>query len=275
MNQLLNDFSANIIVIKGQSALTASNYVSDLKQFFNLCDITEPNQITESRILDYMVKIKDLEATSRRRKLSAIRKFSEYLIGKNLLQNNESLKVPFPKADKKIPNVMSVSQTLEILDSASRTKDIAILETLYGTGCRVAELVRIKISDIDFETNHIKLFGKGAKERLAKTSQTSINAIRQYIETRGVNSLYVFEGRDPNRPMTTKGIYKRVKELTDKKVNPHMFRHSFATHILSRGGNIKHISKMLGHTSVATTEIYTHVVLDEVDATHHMYHPRG
>jgi integrase/recombinase XerD len=252
------------------------SYKKDIEQYFELCNITELEQLNKYTIREFLSKISNLAPTSRRRKLSSIRSFMSFLSKDDIIEKNEALDIANAKIDRKVPRVMNVDETAKIIESADGIQDRAIMETLYGIGCRVSELVNIKISDIDFDNRRVKLFGKGNKERIVPINNSSIKAINALLESRDFNSDYVFASTVLiNKPMTTRNVRRIVHKYGGKEVHPHMFRHSYATHLLSNDANLRHIQELLGHADISTTQIYTSVANEEMARTYRHSHPRG
>lgn len=276
MEKYLDFFLTYIKTEKNLSDNTVISYKKDIEQFFESCEIKELSELNKYNIRNFLLKINHLKPTSRRRKLSSIRAFMNFLSKESFIAKNEALDVDNARIDKKLPKVMDVHQTVKIIESAENKQDRALLETLYGVGCRISELVNIKVSDINFENRTVRLFGKGNKERIVPINNASINHILEHLQSRNFDSDYVFASRvSPNTPMTARNARRIVNKYGGKDVHPHMFRHSYATHLLSNGANIRHIQEMLGHADISTTQIYTHVANEEMTKTYRSYHPRG
>lgn len=276
MEKYLKYFIDYIRIERNLSENTAISYKKDVEQYIEHCSIVDLSQFNKQTIREYLSSINSLAPTSRRRKLSSIRAFLGFLSSEGIIEKNEAMDIRNAKIDKKLPKVMSIQETASIIDSAVNPQDRAILETLYGIGCRVSELVNIKISDIDFLNRQIRLFGKGNKERIVPINNASILAIKKHLQTRGFNSDYVFASRVlPGRPMTTKNASRVVHKYGGSEVHPHMFRHSYATHMHANGADIRYIQEMLGHSDISTTQIYTSVANEEMTSTYRHAHPRG
>lgn len=276
MDKYLKHFLNYIKTERNLSQNTIISYKKDIEQYFKYCTITELEHLNKYTIRDFLSKINHLEPTSRRRKLSAIRTFMSFLKRDDIIEINESLEIENTKIDKKLPKVLNVNEIANIIDSSGNKQDRAILETLYGIGCRVAELVNIKISDIDFDNRSIRLFGKGNKERIVPINNASISAIKNHIDSRPYYSEYVFASRSlPERPMTTRNARKIVHKYGGVDVHPHMFRHSYATHLHANDVDINVIKDLLGHADISTTQIYTHITNEQMSRAYRHAHPRG
>jgi site-specific recombinase XerD len=274
MEKYLNHFLNYIRVEKNLSQNTIVAYRKDIEQYFNMCNIKGLEQLDKFTIRDYLSKISKLAPTSRRRKLSALRAFMGFLSSEGIIEKNFASEIENAKIDKRLPKVLSVNETASIIDSANSIQDRAILETLYGLGCRVSELVNIKVSDIEFDDRTVRLFGKGNKERIVPINNASLSAIIEHLNTRGFNSEYVFASRVlAERPMTTKNVSRVVAKYSE--AHPHMFRHSYATHLHANGVDINVIKDLLGHADISTTTIYTHVANEQMTRAYRHAHPRG
>jgi site-specific recombinase XerD len=227
-----------------------------------------------------------MEATTRNRKLTAIRSFCKYLVKEGYIENNPTVDIPYANTNKKLPQTITIEQTVDILDSADSLRDRAVLETMYGTGCRVGELVAIRLIDFNLDGKIIRLFGKGRKERIVPLSQGAVDAIKKYVDSRNDRSQYLFPS--PNNkyekdnfidnPITTRAMYNIVSKYGDANnvsMSPHKFRHSFATHLLSGDVDIRTIQQLLGHANINTTTIYAQVAIDKMSTEFHRAHPRG
>jgi len=276
MNKYLNYFLEYISTEKNLSENTINSYKTDIKQYFEMCNITKLEQLNKYTIREYLSKINNLAPTSRRRKLSSIRAFLGFLCKDGIIEKNEAIEIENAKIDKKLPRVLNIDETAKIIESAESKQDRAILETLYGLGCRVSELVNIKISDIDFENRRVRLFGKGNKERIVPINNPSLKAILSHLQSRGFKSEYVFASRVlPGKPMTTKNVRRIVHKYGGKEVHPHMFRHSYATHLHANNVGINIIQELLGHADISTTTIYTHIANEQMSNAYRHAHPRS
>lgn len=276
MEKYLKYFLNYIRTEKNLSDNTIISYKKDLEQYFDSCSIVGLDDLNKHTIREFLTKINELAPTTRRRKLASIRGFFAFLFDEEIIDKNESLSIKTAKIDKKLPVVMSINETATIIDSAYSKQDRAILETLYGTGARISELVGIRISDIDYDARTVRLFGKGNKERIVPINNASLIAIKEHLDSRDFDSLYVFGSRViPESPMTARNARERVYKHGGKGVHPHMFRHSYATHLHARGASIMDIKEMLGHADISTTQVYTHVTNEQMSRTYRHSHPRG
>lgn len=276
MEKYLEYFLTHIITEKNLSKNTATGYKKDIQQYIESCSITELSELNKYTIREFLLNINSLAPSTRRRKLSAIKEFMKFLKREGFIKINEALEIENAKIDKKLPKVLNVNETAKIIDSANNKQDRAILETLYGLGCRIAELVNIKISDIDFDNRTVRLFGKGNKERIVPINNASLIAVTEHLQSRKLSSNYIFASSvHGERPMTTRNARRIVYKYGGKEVHPHMFRHSYATHLHANGADIRHIQELLGHADISTTQIYTHVANEQMTKTYRHAHPRG
>jgi site-specific recombinase XerD len=228
------------------------------------------------------------EKTSIARKLAALRSFSRFLCRQGYLEQNFAAAVRTPKLPKKLVQVMQQDEVSGLLDfqfadTPGGARDRAILELLYASGLRVGELASLKMRDVDFSSRILSVLGKGNKERLVLFGQKAAEALRAYLSTRS----YFVHGADPHFVfLNLKGrrlSETRIRQIVDfyvrqsalqKKISPHTFRHSFATHLLQSGADLRLIQELLGHSSLSTTQKYTHLNVDELLKTYHKSHPR-
>ncbi|WP_336784152.1 tyrosine recombinase XerC [Paenibacillus illinoisensis] len=261
---------------KNCSKNTLRGYRVDIEQFADKQGITSIEQISKQAIRAHIALLVEngTAASTRNRKLTSIRSFCNYLFGEGYIASNPAIAIQYAKIDKKLPKVMSVTQTLEFIDSADNLRDKAAMETLYGTGARVEELVNIKLTDIDFEQSLVRLFGKGGKERIVPISGAAIAVIKEYLETRGNDSEYLFESPVvKGKPISTRAMYNITIKYAQQ--SPHKFRHSVATHLLGNGMDIREIQELLGHENINTTTVYTQVAVEQMAKGFHRAHPRG
>jgi integrase/recombinase XerC len=272
----LDNFLNYLTIEKNASQNTVISYKKDITQYIEDCNIDNLEQLNKATIRTFLAGIMNLAPTTRRRKLSSIRSFLSYLVREGVLEKNDALEIANAKIDRRLPEIMSVNETASIIESATSEQDRAILETLYGVGCRVSELVNIKISDINFEERTVRLFGKGNKERSVPINNPTINAIKQHLHTRRYSSEYVFASKNnPESPMTDRNARRIVYKYTNGDVHPHMFRHSYATHLHGNGVDIRIIQGLLGHSNLNTTTIYTALANEKMSNAYRIAHPRG
>jgi site-specific recombinase XerD len=282
MQSKIEEFLTFMRVEKNCSGKTLTDYRGDLEQFANEMEVESINQITKQRVRNFLAVLVENKAkpATRNRKLTALRSFCKFLCAEEYLDKNPVIDIAYAKVEKRLPKVMTVETTVAVLDSADENpRDKAALETLYGTGCRVDELAKIKIADIDFAEAKVRLIGKGNKERIVPIAVGALVAIVDYMNVRDSNSQWLFPSpMKENSPLTTKTMYNivvRYGKANGIDLSPHKFRHSIATHLLSNGMDIRKIQELLGHENINTTTIYAQVAIEQMASQFHSAHPRG
>lgn len=292
-NTYLNNFISYLTNNKRYSPYTITSYKKDTYDYLeflkkNNIDIKNSNYKIVEEYSKYLYK-KKLSKRSIARKYSSIRTFYNYLEKKNILENNIFNLLENPKKEEKLPrfiNEYELDKMFEIPDNSPKgQRDRLILEILYGTGVRVSELVNIKINDIDFNNNSIKVRGKGNKDRYVFYGKYCKEAINNYIKNgrisllNGKTSDYLLLNRF-GKNISVVSIRKILNEIINKcsldiKISPHVLRHTFATHLLNEGADIMHVKELLGHSSLSTTSIYTHVTNEKIKEVYYKTHPRA
>ncbi len=278
---------------KNYSEKTIENYELDIikyEQFLNVNNL-DYTKISYLNITDYLIYLNklDLKSSSIARNLSALRSYYNYLLKKNIVNTNIFKLVSSPKREKKLPNYLQYNEFESILNSCGNDnlgiRNRAIVELLLASGLRVSELVNIKLNDLDFNEKSIRVIGKGKKERIVYFGDYALRSLNEYLESsreyllKSKNNEYLFINHLGDK-ITTRGItdiLDRLLELTaiEKKVSPHTFRHSFATMLLNEGANTKVVQELLGHASMKTTSIYTHLSNDKLRMEYLRAHPRA
>lgn len=294
---LLKDYSEFIRIEKGLAEHSREAYLSDLSRYQDWMrqfhSVQNPIEIQTEWLREYLIFLAEecfLGPRSRARALSAIRSFHRFLILENLTTKDPVELVDSPRLNRKLPVVLSVEEIDSLLDTIDMSDPLgirnrAMLETLYGSGLRVSELVNLPISALYLEEEFVKILGKGSKERLVPLGSSSIKFIRQYLEFVRSKSIIqkgeedmLFLNRRGKR-LTRVFVFTLIKELCVKAgikslISPHTFRHSFATHLVEGGADLRAVQEMLGHASITTTEIYTHLDRDYLKEVHTSFHPR-
>ena len=280
MKNELNEFINYLKVEKNCSIKTLRSYRCDIEQFFSEMNLSSTSDINKQAIRSFLSLLVDKksEPSTRNRKLTAIRSFCKFLCMEEYLDKNPAIDISYAKIDKRLPKVMSISDTGQLIDSVEDPRNRAAMETLYGTGCRVEELVGIKVNHIDFNDSTVLLFGKGGKERKVPISVSALVSIVDYLGARKDKSEYLFPSPTTGRALTTKAMYNMVSKHGRENgtpTSPHKFRHSIATHLLSNGMDIRKIQEFLGHENINTTTIYAQVAIEQMAKEFHYAHPRG
>jgi len=287
---------------KNYSNNTIISYKNDLIQLLNylkshkILEVNDEQYINRSIMRKYIVHLKksNYSARSISRKISTIRSFFNFLSREGIIKINPTINLITPKIDKKLPYFLYLQEINKLIEAPpqntiSGIRDKAILELLYGTGIRVGELVNLNIKDIDFYEKTIRIFGKGSKERILPLGAPSIKATQEYVTKRNLfmkdiainrndlNALLLnrFGGRLSARSIRRIIIkYMKVAGL-NKKISPHVLRHSFATHLLGGGADLRSVQELLGHESLSTTQIYTHITKERLKIIYKKSHPRS
>lgn len=284
----INDFINYCVFEKGLSDKTKESYYNDLCIYKDYIKKDRVEDISSDDIKGFLKSRSEFEKSSTiAHNLTVIKSFHKYLYKENVVKEDISLFIDRPKLQKKLPKTLSVEDVDKLLDIELKTKfdyrNKAMLELMYGTGLRVSELVSLTLNDIDTTNCIIRIMGKGSKEREIPLGEYSIYYLNMYLEVRGS----MLKGKDDNklflnnhgRGMTRQGFFKNLKKILKEKglstdISPHTLRHSFATHLLNRGADLRNIQEMLGHSDISTTKIYTHVSDDKVSKDYKKYHPR-
>jgi integrase/recombinase XerD len=294
MNELIEQFLSYISVEKGMANNTLSSYKRDLFKFADFLKskkIYSIEQVSRQMINSFMMAERErgLGSNSVSRELACIKSFFKFLLKENMVKEDAANIIESPKLWKKLPFTLSVEEIEVLLNAPNvrdpiEARDKACLELMYATGMRVSELVNLKIDDINIDVGFAKCFGKGSKERIVPFGRKAKESLERYLEKSRPqflkknisNSLFLTRLSKPmSRQMFWKIIKKYVKiARIKKKVTPHSLRHSFATHILERGADLRIVQEMLGHSDISTTQIYTHVSKDRLKSIHQKFHPR-
>ncbi len=288
----IEDFINYCIFEKGLSIKTKESYLNDLevyKSFLNELGKSLVSEITSDDIKGFLKERSFIEKTTTiAHNLTVIKNFHAYLIKENIVKDDPSLYIERPKLRKSLPRTLSMDDVSKLLDIELKStfdyRNKAMLELMYGTGLRVSEIVNLELSDIDLTNCVVRVFGKGSKEREIPLGEYSIYYLKLYLERRksmlkGKSCEKLFLNNH-GTGMTRQGFFKNLKQLLISKglnpdVSPHTLRHSFATHLLNYGADLRSIQEMLGHSDIATTKIYTHVSDDKVIEDYNKYHPRS
>lgn len=292
----LKGFKMYLQLEKGLSENTLQAYVDDVKklsQFFESKEIkVSPPGVTRKHIQEFILWIHELGflASSQARILSGLKNFFKYLIEEDIISDNPLRLIDVPKIRRKLPVVLSLEEIEEMMAQIDRSKpegerNKTIIEVLYSCGLRVSELVNLEISNIYWNDEFIRVIGKGDKERLVpigsvalKQAKLYYDTIRRHVDVAPGHNAYFFLNRN-GRKLTRVMIFTIVKNLAEKAgiektVSPHTFRHSFATHLVEGGADLRAVQDMLGHESITTTEIYTHLDRTHLRKVLEQFHPR-
>ncbi len=280
--------------LSGNSVDAYLHDISLLEQFFSINKIqTSPSEVDVDHLRNFLIWINELGlgARSQARIISGLKSFFKYCLIENIITDDPSMLIDAPRLGRKLPDTLSVQDINNLIDAIDLSKpegvrNKAMLETLYGCGLRVTELVTLKLSNFHSQVGFIKIIGKGDKERLVPIGSVAIKNIKIYVEEirchlkiQQGSEDFVFLNKN-GKPLSRVMVFLVIKQLSEKislkkSISPHTFRHSFATHLIEGGADLRAVQEMLGHESITTTEIYTHLDRDFLRASIIKHHPRA
>ena len=289
--ELLEGFFTYLSVEKGLSKNTLSSYAADLKRYTLFLKEREKRIESAFRgdIIDFNEGLRNdgYSIPSICRYLSSVKALYKYLLIENIIDSDPSENIHMPKKWERLPKALSVSEVLDLLQTGfsgnTVLRDTAMLELLYSSGLRVSELVRIKLGDIHFDAGFLRIMGKGAKERVVPVNVRALEKVKKYTEEERLailkkrQSPYLFVTR-LGKPMSRQRFWQTLKAIGKQaglEISPHTIRHCFATHLLEGGADLRSVQKMLGHSDISTTQIYTKVTTDRIKKVFKTYHPRA
>jgi integrase/recombinase XerD len=295
MRELLDRYYNHLLIEKGAAGNTLEAYSRDLKRFVAFLEekgLSDVRAVSSQHVIDFLVQIKEegLSANSMNRCLAALRGFYKFLLQEKAVDESPLAHIELAKVWMRLPDTVSKEEMNSILSQpGERTpaamRDTAILELLYATGLRVSELAGLTMNSFNWQVGFLVVMGKGSKERVVPVGKTAYDCVRRYVDearpkfvkskTTDVLFLNRFGGA-----FTRQGLWKLIihyaqKAGLQKNVHPHTFRHSFASHLLEGGADLRAVQVMLGHSDISTTQIYTHVTRERLKEIHRKYHPRG
>jgi tyrosine recombinase XerC len=286
MSHPIVKFLTYLEIERNYSDHTILNYKIDLDEFFDFLNGLSLKDVDYPVLRRYVAHIRqrNLRPRSVARKLSCLRSFFKYLQREGIVDKNPATLLMTPKLDRKLPNFLSEGEAEALMESPKHDKalelrDRAIFETLYSTGIRVSELVGLNENSVDMIGNVIRVMGKGKKERIVPIGDKAIEAIREYCEKRLKKSQALFLNKGGQR-LTTRSIGNIINKYIQrtsihKKISSHALRHSFATHLLNRGADLRSVQELLGHQNLSTTQIYTHLTTEKLRNVYNQAHPRA
>ncbi|MBI4404350.1 MAG: tyrosine recombinase [Deltaproteobacteria bacterium] len=293
---VVEEFLDFISAEKGLVANTFEAYKSDLDQFFQHCLVhhADPLDASLSDLRKYLASLRrrDLAPRTMARKLSVLKQFYKFLLRENKIQSDPSELLSVMVKARKLPKTLTIEEMVCLLEAAdgsseSEIRDRALLETWYATGCRISEISHLTASSIDWQDGAIKFIGKGGAERIVPIGRTALEWCRKYqairhrwIKEHKLAEVDIFFLSRFGKGFSRQGIWKNVKKYAKKagltkRVWPHMIRHTFATHVLLGGADLRAVQELLGHKSITATEIYTHLDIENLKIMQLKYHPRG
>lgn len=296
MEQFVKEFISILRYEKNLSENTAKSYQSDLKKLLEYSEekkINDWNKITSRTLAEFFETLRkdEFSSATTARYMTSFKKFFQFLEENKFIEKNPTTTLGKVKLSRKLPSVLSIEEIEKILNAPniedkSGLRDKAILEMLYSSGLRVSELINLKINDLYFEEEVVRVFGKGSKERIVPMGSSAIKWIKEYLikarpllEKKDRSQGYIFlnnRGTKISRMTIWKLVDHYGKEAgLQKEIHPHLFRHSFATHLLEGGADLRAVQEMLGHSDISTTQIYTHIDRQYIKQIHKDHHPRG
>lgn len=270
MYQTIGEYLEYLELEKGLAQNTIDAYRRDLEDFADITEKETVNDIDRYSINNYVRTLRErkLAATSIIRKIASLRGFFKWATSTGIIQKNPAATLEQPKIPKRLPKVVSIKEVEEMLKSNLPPLKHVIMELLYSCGLRVSELVNLKVSDIDLSSKYVRCFGKGSKERIIPIGETAKQVVKEYLPERDLlikkynldtKKLLILEN---GRLVTRQDVYTFIHEqgkLIHKNISPHTLRHSFATHLLENGADLRIVQELLGHSDVSTTQLYTHI----------------
>ena len=296
LNQFLQEYLAYLKLEKNLSEQSVNAYSSDLNKFLKFVEEenhTDLNTITPKLLSEYFEIMRDLgiSSSTTARYLSSVKGFFKYLSSQEYVEKNPSEILSARITERKLPTVLSFTEIEKILQSPNTgeklgLRDKAILELFYSSGLRVSEVINLKMSDLYFSDEVIRVLGKGSKQRIVPIGESAVKWITEYLKTvrplleKKMKSENIIFLNNRGTKLSRMGIWKIVDKYVklaeiEKEFHPHTFRHSFATHLLEGGADLRAVQEMLGHADISTTQIYTHINRDFVKQMHKDFHPRG
>lgn len=295
MERHIEKFARYLEIEKNASSHTVNSYKTDLNEFFSFSKDIPLESLDYLSIRRFLAHLKERNITARSisRKLSSLRSFFKFLVKDGYIKANPAEAVSSPKREKTLPKFLTESDVVSLIEAPDTSKplglrDHAMLETLYSTGMRISELTGLREEDIDFIGGMVKVYGKGKKERLLPIGDRAMKAIRDYIKARGPapaaetfksRGKYIFLNKNKKQigPRGFRKVLdKYVRKIALKEhISPHTMRHSFATHLLNRGADLRSVQELLGHANLSTTQIYTHLTTEKLKNVYDKAHPRA
>lgn len=284
----INEFVVDLMYVRNYSKNTIESYKNDLIQFLENLKNKPLEKVSVEDIRNFIKKESDISEKSLARKLSSLRTFYDFLVKKGYMSISPMDGVEGPKIGKYLPDVLSIEEVdklLELEPTDNYTfRNRCILELLYSTGLRISELISLKLENIDLNESLVKVMGKGSKERIVPLNDIATEYMSKYIKEIRPNMLkkeqtdYVFLNNH-GKVLTRQAVFKMIKKRAEdiklgKEISPHTLRHSFATHLLQNGADIRFIQELLGHSDVGTTEIYTHIINETLKKDYDELNPR-
>ena len=290
LDRYIQKFITYLEIEKNASPHTITNYQIDLREFDNSIKGKTLEKVSYTDVRLFLARMKEKSFSKRTvaRKMACLRSFFKFLCREGHTKNNPAAGLQTPKLDRRLPIFLDTDQVVKLIESPDRSdvyglRDRAILETLYSSGIKVGELVGLNRDNVDFIGGVLKVYGKGKKERLAPIGDRACRAVRNYLEKASLVDIKdkkaVFLNKSGRR-MSDRAVRRVVEKYIRKtslnaKISPHSLRHSFATHLLDRGADLRSVQELLGHANLSSTQIYTHVTTERLKSIYEKVHPRA
>lgn len=291
LNELIDEFLRYLLIDKGYSNNTIDSYKRDLFKFLEYNKNKSIDDIGANDLKQYIKHLNEenLNEKSISRNISCLKSFYKFLVIDKRIDNNPTDILFIPKIKKSLPNILSEEEILNLLDinliDNYSFRNKAMLELMYSSGLRVSELVNLKLQDLDLSLDLVRTVGKGSKERVIPIGEYASSALMEYISKyrnlmlKKYNNEYLFLNNHGNK-MTRQGFFKIIKSIAkekgiNKQLSPHTLRHSFASHLLKYGADLRTIQELLGHSDISTTQIYTHISNEQLRENYKEFHPHG
>ena len=295
MDELTQNYIDYLIIEKGLSDNSLMSYSSDLAKYITFLEknqINDLNDVDTTVILAWLIDLakKGLSAKSRARHIITIRGLYKFLIAEKKVIKSPVKDIDIPKTGLTLPKIMTIEEVATLLDAPDIRKPLgmrnsAMMEIMYGAGLRVSELIGLRLQDINLDANFVRVMGKGSKERIVPIGSKARTITQKWIKEgrsshlKKISTPYLFVAR-AGKPMTRQSFWKIIKKYAllaniSKNITPHTLRHSFATHLLEGGADLRSVQTMLGHSDISTTQIYTHISREYLIKMHQKYHPRN
>ncbi|WP_147533857.1 site-specific tyrosine recombinase XerD [Bacillus marasmi] len=296
MEDQLRDFIHFLMVEKGLAKNTLVSYERDLRSYLKYLKtvelLTDLNEVQRLQIIRFLAQLKDQGKSSKTlaRHIASIRAFHQFLLREKVVERDPTVHIESPQKERSLPKVLSIQEVEKLLESPKANdhfgkRDKAMIELLYATGIRVSELIGLNLGDVHLTMGFVRCFGKGSKERIIPIGKTASLALQDYLDNGRIH--FIKKQKDDalflnhlGKRLTRQGFWKILKKLTKeagitKELTPHTLRHSFATHLLENGADLRAVQEMLGHADISTTQIYTHVTKTRLKDVYSQFHPRA
>ncbi len=295
MKDLIGEFINYLSVERGLAKNTLLAYTKDLEKytvFLSSTKIQSPDQVKREHVTNFMMKLKKdgMSSTSICRHLAAVKMFHRFMVRESFSKEDPTTLIDTPKLFKRVPEVLTQKEIESILEAAQKVKskdqrDYVIIELFYASGMRVSELVDLKVTSVNFDVGFVRAMGKGSKERIIPIGKKALQALIFYCEKirpsllKKTSTDILFLSRLGKR-LSRQSVWSVIKNYArlagiKKNIKPHTLRHTFATHLLEHGADLRSVQEMLGHSDISTTQIYTHVDRERLKSVHKEFHPRG